>query len=120
MIKKDLEFEQLRPAIQSLGKENVKRLVLRILNDLEDGKYNSSQILIDFNLSKSALSRFAGIRWDKSFESAAEQGIPDLWRNVAEVVMSDPDSFESAVSAGVKEIIRAVFESSPSNNKGTV
>jgi len=117
-IKKELEIERLRPAIQSLGKENIKRLVLRILNDLADGQYNTSRIIEEFNLSKAALSRFAGIRWNISAESAAKQRIPDLWRNVAEVVMSDPESIESAVSVGTKEIVQTICESSGPNNKG--
>jgi len=118
-VKKDLENEHLRPAIRALGKEKIKELVVRIIEDIAYGEYNSSQILEDYHLSKSALSRFAGNRRDTSFESVARKNIPDLWRNLAEVIMSNLDNIEAAISAKVKKLLQDIIDMSGSNKKGT-
>ncbi len=67
---------------------------------------SDAKIANDFGLSKATYSRFAGRDWRKgdSFE------IPDLWKNIAHVVASDPIFFEAAIDYGLKDSIEFVLE----------
>jgi hypothetical protein len=107
-LKKALEIESLRPAIRALGKDTVHRLVLRILHDLADGCYHTTTIVKEFGLSKAALSRFAGVSWNRPSVTNAQTAAPDLWRNVAAVVMAEPAFLEAAATVGVTRVIEAL------------
>lgn len=115
-LKKALEIESLRPAIRALGKDAVHRLVLRILHDLADGCYHTTPIIQEFGLSKAALSRFAGISWNRPSGTNTQTAIPDLWRNVASVVMAEPAFLETAATVGVTRIIETVMSSGKGTN----
>ena len=80
--KKVEEYKNLRPTIKALGPVRVKQLVLRILDDLTAGSYKEAEILKEFPMSKSTLSRFTGIRWGKGRGASAS----DLLKNIVEVV----------------------------------
>ena len=90
-----------RPAIKKLGPLRLRSLIERIFSDLEDGCFKDGTVAADFGISKSTFSRFAGSDWLKS-----KSGVPDLWRNTAEVVMAYP-VFRNAVNTdGIKEILQ--------------
>jgi hypothetical protein len=94
-------IKQQRPAIRKLGPLRLKLLIERIFSDLEDCCFKDGTVADDFGISKSTFSRFAGSDWLKS-----KSGVPDLWRNTAEVVMAYP-VFRNAVNTdGIKEILQ--------------
>lgn len=103
---KSSNSHHLRPAIRILGKEKIYQLVYRILNSFGYDEISDANIANDFGLSKATYSRFAGRDWRKgdSFE------IPDLWKNIANVVASDPVFLEAAIDYGVKESIEFVLD----------
>ncbi len=96
-------IRELRPAIQALGKVKLKNLVLFILKALSEDRYEESQVARDFGLSKSTVSRFAGIRWDLPGR------IPDLWANVAHTLASHAPFIETAQDAGVWHQVQRVL-----------
>jgi hypothetical protein len=85
-----------RRAIRSLGKRNLKQMVLHIFEKIVTDDYHDIAIAKTYGLSKSTFSRFAGSRWD-----ASKPNIPDLWLNTAQVLSVHPDFKEAAVEAGV-------------------
>ena len=103
---KSSNSHHLRPAIRILGKEKIYQLVYRILDSFGYDENSDAKIANDFGLSKATYSRFAGRDWRKgdSFE------IPDLWKNIAHVVASDPIFFEAAIDYGLKDSIEFVLE----------
>jgi hypothetical protein len=52
-----------RPAIQALGKDRLKTLILSIFGALANGHYMETQLAQTFGLSKATFTRFAGSRW---------------------------------------------------------
>lgn len=70
-----------RQAIQELGAEQLKKLILSIFDAVAHNESNDAQIARKFGLSKATFSRFAGRKWTQ---------IPDLWRNTAEVIAHHP------------------------------
>ena len=67
---KTIHVKQQRPTIRALGKPKLKKLILQIF---------------EANRLKATFSRFAGSRWRQS-----ESGVPDLWRNTAQVLKDHP------------------------------
>ena len=100
-------IEEQRPAVQALGTRPLRALILRIFDDIEEGCYNAAVVARKFDLSKAALSRFAGIHWN---DDGRLDAIPDLWRNTAHVLASDPVFVEVAQQAGVWPRIRGISE----------
>jgi len=98
-------IQHLRPSIRKLGKQKVKELVHNILNNFINDDYNDITIANEFGLSKATYSRFAGKDWRK--EKVIE--VPDLWRNIAHVVTSDPIFLEVAIELGVRDVIDIVL-----------
>lgn len=96
-------IRELRPAIQALGKANLRKLVIFIIEALSEDRYEESQVARDFGLSKSTVSRFAGIRWE--FPGR----IPDLWANVAHTLASHAPFIETAQDAGVWDQVQRVL-----------
>jgi len=101
-------IENLRPAIKSLGKNILGQLIHRIFDDLKDGVFEDNKIADDFGISKATFSRFAGSQWQKKLDQK-EVMIPDLWKNTAKIVASDPEFIEAASEAGVMKNIAKVL-----------
>jgi len=100
-LEKTKLIETQRPAIKKLGQIRLTYLIERIFSDLEDGCFKDGKVAADFGISKSTFSRFAGSDWLKS-----ESGIPDLWRNTAEVVMAYPVFRNAVNTAGIIDILQ--------------
>ena len=95
----------LRPSIRKLGETMIHQLVLRILNSGGYGDSTDATIAEEFGLPVATYSRFAGIDWMKS--DALD--VPDLWRNIAKVVTSDPVFQEAAVENRVMGVINLIL-----------
>jgi len=96
-------IDKQRPAIQYLGRSNLKRLILRIFEDLSSESFEEKALAAAFCLSRATVSRFAGSRWKKS------RRIPDLWMNLAQTVSAHTAFIEVAQDAGVWQQIRQVL-----------
>lgn len=103
---KSAQFECLRPAIRHLGKDGVYRLVHRVVRETSSGTLSEATLASEFNLSRPALSRFAGTRWRRD-TGPGRRRIPDLWRNLARVISHDEKLQEAARSVGVWESVKS-------------
>jgi len=90
-------IEKQRARIKALGKRTLKTMIRRIFRELSEDRYKDADVASDFGLSKATLSRFAGSLWSKSNTGTA--GMPDLWRNTANILSSDPTFAEAALDA---------------------
>ncbi len=93
-----------RRSIRALGERKLKHLILRIFEDLSNDRYEDKRVARDFGLSKATFSRFAGSRW-----LSVKSGIPDLWRNTAEIISKNETFKEAAKSAGVWEQVETAL-----------
>ena len=103
-------IHKLRPAIRVLGKDVLERLILKIFKDLaahED--YELSQLAREYEISKSTLSRFAGIKWKEDKDSGIKY-VPDLWRNTAKILAKYPVFMETVSAAGFADQIKGVLK----------
>jgi hypothetical protein len=98
---KATKIEDQRRAIRHLGAETLKKLVIRIFDDLAHDDYNLTRVAEYFGLSKSTLSRFAGARWTVANQRSPGREMPDLWENTARVLASYPVFREVARESGV-------------------
>jgi len=99
-------LHNMRPSIQALGGPMLKRLILRIFDDLRDGCYEEKRLAQIFGISRPALSRFAGSRW-RTRPSARP---PDLWLNLAMTLARHPAYTEAAEEAGVWQQVQQTLE----------
>jgi len=97
-------ISQQRPSIRALGEEKLKRLILRIFDDISSGKYEDGKVARDFSLSEATFSRFAGSKW-----LSTKSTVPDLWLNTAEVLSTHPTFKEVAISTGVWEKVQTTL-----------
>jgi hypothetical protein len=111
------DIKRLPPSIgKKLGESGVRRLILHIFERLFQGSYDQSETAKAFNLTASALSRYAGQRWFKQ-----EGGrIPRLWRTTAEVLAADKRFVEAIRNAGLLERIERACggEAEPQEESG--
>jgi hypothetical protein len=98
-------IQHLRPSIRKLGKEKVKELVHNILHNFTNDDYTDTTVANEFGLSKATFSRFAGKDWRKGEVTET----PDLWRNIAHIVNSDPKFQEATIDFGVRDVIDIVL-----------
>ena len=110
-LEKVNHIDELRPAIKSLGKKTLEQLILRIFGDLVDERFEDGVIANDFGLSKATFSRFAGSHWREKLTGEEGDAIPDLWRNTAKVVATDPIFLEAAQEAHVSSVIQRMLDS---------
>jgi len=110
-LEKVNHIDELRPAIKSLGKTTLEQLILRIFGDLADETFEDGAIAKDFGLSKATFSRFAGSHWRGRLTGEEEDAIPDLWRNTAKVVATDPIFLEAAQEARVSSVVQRMLDS---------
>jgi hypothetical protein len=104
---KELNLDRQRPCIASLGAE-LAPLIRRIFCDLAQDAYKPSEIAREFGLSKSAMSRFAGVRWC----ARGTPVVPDLHKNVAFCLAHHRHFIEAAKAAGVWEAVQKVLSRS--------
>lgn len=93
-------IDQQRPSIKKLGPHLLRELIQTIFSCLEEGCFEDAHIAAEFGLSKSTFSRFAGSNWLKT-----ENGIPDLWRNTATVIMANPEMRKAFNVTAIQEIV---------------
>lgn len=102
-------IEYQRPAIRTLGKARLIKLVSRIFDDLVGGEHRAEDIAADFEISKATFSRFAGSRWTNGHNNTVTSAVPDLWRNVAHVLAGHQSFITAARGAGVwKQVCRVL------------
>lgn len=106
------KIAEQRPAIRLLGPQRLRQLILEIFRGLTDGEYNQEKIAIAYGLKPPSLSRFAGKDWKDIGH------VPDLWVNCSHVLAEDDDYVETAIAAGVWDIVSAVLENSRRNKEG--
>jgi hypothetical protein len=99
----------LRPAIKKLGKKSLAQLIFRIFDDIDRDSFKDNEIANDFGLSKATFSRFAGSNWKNKSDPNEIVSVPDLWKNTAKVIASDPDFCETAHHAGILKYIRNII-----------
>lgn len=96
---KSENFKLLRPSIRRLGKQKVKELVLKILDQFDDMKFSDASIANEYGLDKATFSRFASSKWSR--DDGIDR-IPDLWKNIAGVISRNPNFVDAAVTLGIK------------------
>jgi len=105
-------IHEQRPAIRKLGREKVRQLVLRILDDYVEQGYKDIDIAKEFNLTKATFSRFAGRDWKKSGKDGSSTVVPDLWLNIAKIINRDPHFSEAAIKLGIKDRVDMIEQES--------
>ena len=94
-------ISEQRRSIKKLGKRKLDRLILYIFSAIAAEEYNISQIASEYDLSKTALSRFAGSKWYKVKKDGKKIIIPDLWKNTAEILAKNLTYMETVINFGV-------------------
>jgi len=92
-------IDDQRPAIRKMGPESLSAMVRQVFMDLDAEEYEQKRIANQFGLSPATLSRFAGSDWNQNPE--AENRVPDLWRNTAQVISQIPIFREVAEEFGM-------------------
>ena len=106
-------IDQQRPAIGALGPENLSRMIVIIFEALEQNRYDDGRIRKRFSLSASSYSRFAGSRWRRKMTgNRLDLDIPDLWKNTAGVLASNPIFREVIEETGFKPAIAGIVAAS--------
>lgn len=115
--KATVKFARLRPAIRNLGPRQVEALVLEIFDGLEEGDLQLKALAGKYGVNLSALSRFAGTRWNADPDHGK---IPDLWRNTAERLAAEAVFREAAEEAGVWRTVEGLLNrSNTQKDKGS-
>ena len=97
-------IDQQRPAIRAMGPVPLRRLILRIFEDLSTSRYQEGKMARAFGLSTSTFSRFAGSRWQGS------KTIPDLWANTACVLSQHRDFCDAIDDAHITSQLQFVAD----------
>jgi hypothetical protein len=100
-------IKDLRPSIRILGPERLKSLILALFEELEAGDYEAGRLARRFGLSESSLSRFAGGQWNTEDSPTY---VPDLWRNMANLIGKNTDFIDAAQAAGVWDVISPLMQ----------
>ncbi|MEM1355025.1 MAG: hypothetical protein AAGH88_09090 [Planctomycetota bacterium] len=113
------DIRRQRRRIRELGRAKLKAMIHAVLEARVQGEACDHEIAAAFGLTRSTFSRFAGSHWqlneddarraDNGRERATEtnsavphqQRVPDLWRNLAQVLSRHPVFREVAQEAGV-------------------
>ena len=102
-------LDEQRPTIRALGKANLRKLVLRVFDDICAGCYEEKRLAVEFGLSQPTFTRFAGGEWEPG-----DEPLPDLWKNVSMSLGMDAAMMEVAEGAGVRrqveQVLRVVTE----------
>lgn len=103
----------LRPSIRGLGKQKIFSLVKKILESIQHDELKDSEIQKEFGLAKSTYSRFAGGDWKNKNNGE----VPDLWKNIAAIVLKDPTLSELTVSLGIGENMKVLLDNKEYKNE---
>jgi hypothetical protein len=103
---KSTNINKLRPSIRSLGKIKLKMFISKILDNIVYDEDKDISIAKEFGLSKAAYSRFAGKNWKNNNDGE----VPDLWKNIAQIITSDPIFLELAISLGINTDIDSILK----------
>ncbi|MBL1214669.1 MAG: hypothetical protein D8M61_15110 [Ignavibacteriae bacterium] len=103
---KSTNINKLRPSIRSLGKTKLKMFISKILDNIVYDEDKDISIAKEFGLSKAAYSRFAGKNWKNNNKGE----VPDLWKNIAHIITSDPILIELAISLGINTDIDSILK----------
>jgi hypothetical protein len=106
---KAANLEQQRPSIRRLGRERVHAIVERIITEVIQGDHDAERLASDVGLSKASLSRFAGTQWNMTGEKDGS-AVPDLWRNAAHLMVSDPRFVEGLIAEDVNGVVDRLQE----------
>ena len=98
-----------RPAIQELGANKLRGLILRVFDDLAKGSYEPGRVADEVGLSRATMSRFAGSRWSGRLRGAVQGPLPDLWLNTAKMLAADERFMRFVRSAGLSGRIEQVL-----------
>jgi len=94
-------IDHQRPAIQTLGKEKLKQLVLVVFDSVVNNEACAKDLVDAFGLSGATFSRFAGSHWDRGEEGGTVREPPDLWKNTARILALHTGFVEAADKAGL-------------------
>jgi hypothetical protein len=107
-------IDRQRPAIRALGVQRLRELIEQAFADLSEGQYDDGNLARRFGLSKATFSRFAGSRWKLSaVDRLRPRAIPDLWRNTAKVLATNPMFIQAAKECGVWSEVLEVLDRVP-------
>lgn len=104
-----------RPAIRAIGRRPLKKMILRIFDDLSRDQYEEGKLARAFGLSKATFSRFAGSQWG----SGDSGRIPDLWANTAQTLAAHRPFVEAAQEAGIWQRVQDTLARSPMSRRPT-
>jgi hypothetical protein len=109
---KAMNIQQQRPSIRALGETKLKKMILKIFENISYDDYKDGKIAKDFGITKASFCRFAGSRWQQTKSS-----IPDLWRNTAQTLKDHPSFRQVAKEMGFWDQVITTIEKSASLNK---
>ena len=101
---------KLRPAIREMGPESVRRLIMQIFSEIEQGEYDLTRMAEQYGISKATLSRFAGSSWFERKDGVQTVTVPDLWKNTAGVLAQNPVFLETVLASGFEVKLKEVLE----------
>ena len=102
--RKSDHIETQRPSIRALGKDRLRKLILRIFDEIQDESYMDKQVADDLGVSRAAFSRFAGSRWHMR-----KGRIPDLFMNTAKVLSGNQAFIDAVKEAGFWNVVNGVI-----------
>jgi len=94
-------IDHQRPAIQALGKEKLRQLVLGVFESVVKDESCAKDLAESFGLSSATFSRFAGNHWSRGEAAVTKREPPDLWKNTARLLSHHPGFVEAADKTGV-------------------
>lgn len=89
-------IDDQRPAIRNLGATMLGQLIQEIFSAIDTDRYEEKQLALQFGLSTATFSRFAGSRWH-----SGNKPMPDLWRNLAQLLSFDVRFAGLCADAGI-------------------
>ena len=104
---KAMNIHKQRPSIQKIGESQLKKMILKIFNELPNDDYKDVNIARSFGLSKATFSRFAGSKWNQN-----DSQIPDLWQNTAQILSKHTMFMELAEKVGIWEKVKSIAKKS--------
>lgn len=103
---KAMRIHEQRPAVRRLGKKRLKALIIRVIDEITQGRLDDHVVAAAFGMSRATFSRFAGSRW----LPGSDRHIPDLYLNLARVIASSPTFRQVATETGLLSQIEAVAQ----------
>ncbi|MBP1740143.1 MAG: hypothetical protein H6Q48_2436, partial [Deltaproteobacteria bacterium] len=100
---------KLRPAIREMGPDSVRRLIIQIFSEIEQGDYDLTRMAGQYGISKATLSRFAGSSWFERKDGVQTVTVPDLWKNTAGVLAQNPVFLDTVLASGFETRLKEVL-----------